>query len=217
MEESSTQGQGGSVCSTRSATEQLTTSHCFFCQKDSDQSMFTLRTENAGKERRRAVQLSQDPALMTRLNGAISPSDAHAIDVRYHKVCWTRHVFHVLRDDACNQAKSTKNDLPMQIPCLIELINLIDFQTHNKAYLPMDVLERTYIAMLGGSDKAKKHTSTLTRKWLKEKILSELPTLKSVRQKGRGTPSILYSPDACEEDMVNTSMLKMSIMIWRTR
>ena len=32
MEEASTQSQGGSVRFTRSATEPLTTSHCFFCQ-----------------------------------------------------------------------------------------------------------------------------------------------------------------------------------------
>jgi len=61
-------------------------------------------------------------------NSAISPRDAHAIAVRYHKVCWTQHVFHVLRDDACNQTKPTKTYIPMQIPCLIELINLHHFQ-----------------------------------------------------------------------------------------
>ena len=145
---------------------------------------------------------------MTRLNNAISPSDAHAIDVRYHKVCWTRHVFHVLRDDACNQAKSTETALPMQIPCLIELINLVDFQTQNKAYIPMDVIEKTYISMLGGSDEVQKHIPTLTRQWLKDKILSELPTVKSVRQKDRRKSAVLYCPKACEEDMVYCSLMK---------
>jgi hypothetical protein len=43
---------------------------------------------------------------------------------------------------------------------LIELTNL---QTQNKEYLPMDVIEMTYISMLGGSDEAKKHVSTLTQ------------------------------------------------------
>jgi len=47
----------------------------------------------------------------------------------------------------------------------------------------MDVVEMTYISMLGGSDEAKKHVPTLTRQWLKDKILSELPSVKSVRQK----------------------------------
>jgi len=80
---------------------------------------------------------------MTRLSNAISPSDAHAIDVRYHKLCWTQHVFHVLRDDARDKEKSTKTELPMQMPCLIELINLVEIQTEKKTYLPMDDIEKT--------------------------------------------------------------------------
>ncbi len=208
---------------TRSATEPLKKSYCFFCQKDDGQTLFTVRTENAGKELRRALEISQDQVLTTRLNNAIPPSDAHAIDVRYHKLCWARHVFHVLRDDACNQAKSTKTALPMQIPCLIELINLVDFQTQNKAYLPMDIVETTYISMLGGIDEAKKHTPTLTRQWLKDQILSELPTVKSVRQKDRRKPSILYCPEACEEDMIHSSLkqnvaseMENTVMIHKT-
>lgn len=65
-------------------------------------------------------------------------------------------MFHVLSEEACTQASSTKIDLPIQIQCLIELINLLDFQTQNKAYLPMDAIETTYISVLGDSDEAKK-------------------------------------------------------------
>jgi len=160
---------------TRSATEPLVKDHCFFCQLDDGQHLFTVQTENSGKALRQAVEISQDPILMTRLNNAISPTDAHAIDVRYHKPCWKKHVFHILRDEASTQARSAKKDLPMQVPCLIELLNLIDIQTQNKAYLPMDAIETTYISMLGGNNEAQKHTPTLTRQWLKDKILSELP------------------------------------------
>jgi hypothetical protein len=39
--------------------------------------------------------------------------------------------------------------------------------------------------MLGGREEAQKHILTLTRKWLKDKILSELPGVKCVRQKDR--------------------------------
>ena len=151
---------------------------------------------------------------MTRLNSAISPSDAHAIDMRYHKVCWKRYVFHVLRDDTCNQAKSIQTALPM--PCLIELIYLIDFQTQNKAYLPMDIIETTYISMLGGRYEAQKQIPTLTRQWLKDKILSELPTVKSVRQKDRRKPSVFYCHEGCEEDMVYSSC-KTPPVKWRAQ
>ena len=77
---------------TRSATEPLRKDYCFFCQKDNGQDLFTVRTENAGKALRQAVEISQSQVLMTRLNNAVLPSNAYAIDVRYHKVCWTRHV-----------------------------------------------------------------------------------------------------------------------------
>ena len=122
---------------------------------------------------------------MTRLSNAISSCDAHAIDVRYHKLCWIQHVFHVLRDHTSDKAKSMRADLPLQMSCLIELIDLVDIQTQNKAYLPMDVTAKTYISMLGGSEEAQKHTPTLTRHWLKDKILQDLPSMKSVRQKDR--------------------------------
>ena len=46
--------------------------------------------------------------------------------------------------------------------------------------------------------------------WLKDKILSELPNVKSVRQKDRRKPSLLYCPEACEEDMVHTSLMQNS-------
>ena len=121
-------------------------------------------------------------------------------------------MFHVLRDHTSDKAKSTTMDLPMQMSCLIELINLVDIQTQNKAYLPMDQIEATYISMLGGSDEVHKHTPLLTRQWLKEQILQELPSVKSVRQKDRRKPSVLYCPEACEEDMVHIFMMQNSHM-----
>ncbi len=193
---------------TRSATDPLSKELCFFCQLDNSQALFSVRTMNSGKAIRKAIEISQNPVLMTRLSNTISPIDAHAIDVKYHKLCWTQHVFHVLRDHANDNAKSTMADLPMQMPCLIELINLVDLQTQNKAYLAMDEIEATYISMLGGKEEAQKHSPTLTRQWLKDKILQELPSVKSVRQQDRRKPSVLYCPEACEEDIVHTSMIQ---------
>ena len=53
-----------------------------------------------------------------------------------------------------------------------------------------------------------KNTLILTQQWLKNKILSELPTVKSVRQKDRRKPSLLYYPEECEEDMVYSSLMQ---------
>ncbi len=58
---------------------------------------------------------------------------------------------------------------------------------------------------------------------LKDQILSELPTVKSVRQKDRRKPSILYCPEACEEDMIHSSLkqnvaseMENTVMIHKT-
>ena len=61
---------------------------------------------------------------------------------------------------------------------------------------------------LGVARRYRTHNPTLTRQWLKDKIFQELPSVKSVRQKDRRKPSVLYCPEACEEDMVHTSMMQ---------
>ena len=66
---------------TRSATDPLSKVLCFFRQLDSMQVLFSVRTMNSGKALRQAVEISKDPALMTRLSNAISRSHAHAIAV----------------------------------------------------------------------------------------------------------------------------------------
>ena len=164
----------------------------------------SVRTMNSGKALRQAVEISKDPVLMTRLSNAISQNDAHAIYLNYHKLCWIQRVFHVLRDHATNNARSTTADLPMHMPCLIKLTNL----SQSKAYIPMDQIEATHISMLMGSEEAQKHNPILKSQWLKDKILQELPSVKSVRQKDRWKPSVLCYPEACEEDMVHTSMMQ---------
>ena len=55
-----------------------------------------------------------------------------------------------------------------------------------------------------GPDGMENHFPAFTRWWLKEKILTELPSVKSVLQKNRRKPAVLYSPDACEEDMIHS-------------
>ncbi len=60
--------------------------------------------------------------------------------------------------------------------------------------------------MLGGTEALENHVPTFTRKWLKNKILSELPRVKSILQKDKRKPAVLYSPEAYEEEMVHTAI-----------
>ncbi len=165
--------------------------------------MFKVTTANAGKYFRDTVEMSQDAILKTILNTSISPCNAHAKDVRYHKSCWRRNVFHVLRD-AQNKNKTSKEH-SLQTASLIELINLIDVQTQNQAYLSMDDIETTYANVIG-AEGMQNHTPAFSRQWLKEKILAQIPNVKSVLQKNRRKPAVLYSPSACGEDLVNSAI-----------
>ena len=194
---------GSSLPFTRSSTVPLDTDRCFFCQKVDDQQMFKVTTANAGNALRDAVEKCQDATLKTRLNTSISPCDAHAIDVRYHKSCWRRNVFHVLRDE--HNKSNTSKEHSLQTASLIELINLIDVQTQNQAYLSIDDIETTYANMIG-AEGMRNHSPAFSRQWLKEKILAQLPNVRSVLQTNRRKPAVLYSPAACEEDLVNSAI-----------
>jgi len=77
--------------------------------------------------------VSSDPELKTRYSTCIANGDAHAMDIQYHKACWTKHVFHVLRDDT-NQVPKIKQS-PTQGSSFVELLNIIDTQTRDGAYL----------------------------------------------------------------------------------
>ena len=57
-----------------------------------------------------------------------------------------------------------------------------------------------------GAEGLEIHSPAFKRQWLKEKILEELPRVKSVLQKNRRKPAFLYSPAACEEDMVHSAI-----------
>ncbi len=129
-----------SVAFTRSQTAPHDKNKCFFCQNSDqnsdDNKLFKVGIENAGKKLQRAVEVSGNLEFSTRLNTAISAGDAHAMDVRYHKNCWTVNVYHVLRE-AENTGSNECTDNSWKNACLIELINLIDIRTKAKEVISM--------------------------------------------------------------------------------
>ena len=103
----------------------------------------------------------------------------------------------------------------IQNACFIELVNLIDIQTKNKAYLSMEDIETTYVNMLGGPEALANHSPAFTRHWLKDKIMAELPSIRSVLQKSRRSPAILNCPAACEADMVQSAIITDDMDTWK--
>jgi hypothetical protein len=73
---------------TRPSTTPYDKEQCFFCQKDDRNPLFNVRTENAGKELKQVVEKSNSACSKTSLNTSVSPTDAHAMDVKYHKSWW---------------------------------------------------------------------------------------------------------------------------------
>lgn len=113
-------------------------------------------------------------------------------------------MFHVLRDDTREGPKTKQSTT--QVSSFVELLNIVDCQTNEGAYLSMQDVENTYVGMLGGTEALERHSPAFTRQWLKDKILSELPHVKAVRQKNMQRPSVLYCPEACEGGMVHTAI-----------
>ena len=77
---------------------------CFFCQIPTDKKLFSIRADNAGQALQDAVSRSDNPEFKVRLAKCISNGDAHAIDAKYDRDCWRKHVFYVLRKDIKKKA-----------------------------------------------------------------------------------------------------------------
>ena len=56
------------------------------------------------------VNKGNDEKLHVKLSTAVDSRDAHAIDIKYHKNCWTKHVTNVLRKHSTtsNSSKQVK-------------------------------------------------------------------------------------------------------------
>ena len=96
---------------TRSYTSPLDKKQCFFfCQENNSEQLYQVRTGNAGESLKEAVEQSDNDMLKTILSICIAPGNAHAIDVRYHKTCWTKYVLLGQREASTSDKKqSAKN------------------------------------------------------------------------------------------------------------
>ena len=59
---------------------------------------------------------------------------------------------------------------------------------------------------LGGKEALDNHSLAFTGQCLKDRILSELPNVKSVRQRNMRSPAVLYCPEACDADMLQSAI-----------
>lgn len=191
---------------TRSSNEPYNKNLCFFCQSQDIEDLIPIRTDRVGKKLNEAVNICSNSELKTRLASTLAEGDAHAADIKYHKYCFTQNVYHILIATESKKTNESTNEDSSQSACLVELINIIDTNTQNGEYLSMQDIEETYISMLGGEKALHDHKPTFTRRWLKDKVLSELPCVKTVRLNDRTKPSLLYNPEAWEAERIENDI-----------
>ena len=116
-----------------------------------------------------AVQKSSNSELRTRYSTCIADGDAHSQDLKYHKSCWNTNVFHVLRHDPEENGEPEMGK--KEVSCLVELLNIIDFQTKQGDYLSMADIEKTYIGLLGGQEGLEKREEAAQDTLQRQRIL----------------------------------------------
>ena len=113
------------------------------------------------------VQSSCSSIAGTQLEASVSDTK-HA----GHNISWG--IWHL-------QSSKSRETALLKIPCLIELINLVAFQTQIQLIYPWMSLKQLTYYHAGWQWGNTEHASTLTRQWL------ELSTVKSARQKTEET------------------------------
>lgn len=100
-----------------------------------------VSTTSAGNSLAAAVKRSGDPSLLVKLSTAVDNQDAHAIDIKFHKNCWAKHVTGVLRKSTTNESVREKTS---EIAAKIEFLTLTEIILNGSQIVNMAQLEETY-------------------------------------------------------------------------
>ena len=119
--------------------------------------------------------MSSNDKLRVKLSSAIDPSDAHAIDIKYHGKCWVNHVTSVLRRGK-SQAPAVSTDQPVsrrasKAAAQIEFLTMVENTLRNGTILTMSKLQEGYESILEANNV---ENPTCTRKVLKQLIQNEI-------------------------------------------
>ena len=129
---------------TRSQSAPYNSDVCFFCDKIGTRRdpLTSCRTTGASLHLHTAIEKSKNGAYRVKLNTALNPTDAHAIDVQYHNKCWSHNVTHVLRkvDPECEERETAD-----EVAADIEFISLVEETSLDGMVLSMTDLHATYI------------------------------------------------------------------------
>ena len=131
-----------------------------------------VRTKSAGKSLHDAIEISGNEKLRVKLSTSIDLSDAHAIDIKYHKRCWGNNVSTVLRQSQSKTgASSGDNQIAAEIAAKIEFLTATEVALRNGEILKMSDLQSAYQSIL---EENGVESMACNRKVLKELIKTEI-------------------------------------------
>ena len=125
-----------------------------------------MSTLSAGSSLDNAVKQSKDPKLFVKLSTALDSSDAHAIDIKYHKSCWAKHVTGVLRKTIKDDKERSRSETAAKL----EFLNLSQAALDSGEILNMAQLEQAFDSISNENNRPK----TLIRHSVKELIQKEI-------------------------------------------
>lgn len=159
---------------TRAQIPSYVKSKCVFCDigDTRKEKLRKVATDNAGKNLNKAVQVSKDENLRVRLNAAVIPMDAHAIDVMYHRKCWTKHVTNVLKRETVKDDSGKVDTNIAHTASKIEFIEALSEDLAEGKVFDMGTLEAAYRSFCFVNDVSE--GEIMNRKQLKNFIEIEL-------------------------------------------
>ncbi|MES9880238.1 MAG: hypothetical protein ABW185_05080 [Sedimenticola sp.] len=199
---------------TRSQSLPFDNSLCFFCERGNllKNPLFKVATVNAGQKLKEAIEKSGNERLHVKLCSAINLEDAHAIDIRYHKNCWTSHVFNVIRP---SHSESHEADPVDEIAAKIEFLSAVDEALQGGIISNMSILQDEYENIRKQNNVP---TPTIPRKKLKTLLQEEIPDIEFHKPKRVNEPervTIKQTTDKAVqivEDMQKDTMANMKAL-----
>ena len=174
-DDASTSDDAGRIPLTRSCTPMYCKEKCFFCdlQGDTGNQLRHVSYDSAGDSLRRAIELSRNDVFRVRLSETISPGDAHAIDVLYHKACWTKNVRNVLRSSDETVINESHN--ARLLASRYEFIDVVEEYLHDGNLSNMSELRTTYYNICSSNGINVDTDKTIPKSEFKKMLQSEIP------------------------------------------
>ena len=164
---------------TRSQSTPFKKDYCFFCHQEGTarNPLHLVSSDNAGKALKEAVDVSGNEKLCVKLSTAIDMADAHAIDIKYHKKCWTSNVINITRK---RKDISVTHNEAGRAAAEIEFLSLVEGELLDGAIVTMAELQDVFEDILCANDVDDPHCS---RKNLKKLLQNRIHDIQGETKK----------------------------------